>query len=131
MCGKIKKMDLELNGSRDLRRIVRRKSYLRLVIVHPRIKNESIEFWLPEFMNQSDYTLYKSRPNWTAEEIIKWKPNHIHFGSRAAPRTSWMPMNKLQKIKSRLPKCVITSYRGGVGYEVQYCERLNIQKKAI
>lgn len=98
---------------------------MRLVYLHPDIRMESDYFWRPEFMNQCDKFLWVSRQTWQAKKVASFKPDHIHFASRAAPRKVWLPLNKLEALRTLLPKTVITTYRGGVGNEVSYLEKLN------
>ena len=98
---------------------------IRLVYVHPDIKHESHRFWYVAFSSNVDHILWIKNSDWTTRKIARFKPTHIHFGSRASPRERWMPINKIIKLRNLLPKVVITSYRGGVGTEVDYLERLN------
>jgi len=94
-------------------------------------KNEasSHRFWAEEFLNQASDILFLTKHNWNINEIVNFKPQHIHFASDALPRSVWMPVNKIKKLRNKLNSAklntVITSYRGGVGKEGELLEVLN------
>lgn len=97
---------------------------MRLVYIHPNISLESHRFWYAEFQKQSRALMWIKQPAWNVRDIIKFRPDHIHFASRAAPRKDWMPISKIQELKRNLSRCIITQYRGGVGTELDYLRKV-------